>query len=988
MAQDYTVTVTGKVYHHDGSPAAEFPIHYYDPSGPQTVAPIVFYTDTSGIYEYTYDVLEPRPDVCGTLTLESCDGDVIETLICHNPRETAFKNSHRVCYPDTNCYFKLHYEQLDNGEFNVKIEGVTRSDSVLWNTGETTPNIVGQEGRTYCVSVYGSEGCYFEECITIVNEQKCSFRITGAPLVKDGVPTRLKVEPGNNEPLSYLWNTRDTTQSIEVSEGGEYCVRVSFIDGCTSEECIYVEEINNPACSAHIIQEDSVLIGILRDDIQEDVDTQEKISYLWSTGETTSSITPEEKGVYCVIISTSTCRSEACFRYSIPGDCSLEVNYTAIEDGVVLEAVGYGADSIKYMWSTGSNDPEIYVTEDGAYCVRMTTGDGCTASHCVDIKLDSIFQGPCEVFIVEEIDADGNEGFRAIIRNPDNYEFVWSDGTSGAVFFPKESGNYCVKAFSRTANCIAEACIYFLAADDCDLDVKTYNDSRGVIIESIPYGTAPFTYLWSTGSTEASILVTEAGVYSLVVTDANGCIARWRNNIDINNGDPCVLEIIKERIDHGTVLLTALGDYTIGDSIEILWSTGEIGRSIVVTESGSYCATFDSGVACDVAVCIDVRIEESNCDGIIEVIDRGSDTLLVAQVKGEGAYRFKWSTGETTDTILYPGGEVCFYVQFEEGCEIKRCINLDNKNVDKFLIIGNLMDPVTDQIIFPRHLEVFSVNEDSTVGTVGYDYEIADNGKFVIYLRQGGNYIVKAYARDYIPTYYYSSATWQRAETIHVGETTDAPLYNINMIPVDSNNGQGKVGGKVSSDGKTNVDGGFPTRSEEGIPDIQILITDMEGIPLRVAYSDEGGDFIMDNLPFGKYLIHTEIAGIVSEIIEVELSQDNPSIINLELIVPDYLESADQTSSVDELSLINDLKVYPNPLVDLLNIEFNADGISGKGELSIIDVNGKKFHNEIVSIREGHNLLSFSIRSQLPSGIYMVVVKIDTSISTTRVLKY
>jgi hypothetical protein len=38
-------------------------------------------------------------------------------------------------------------------------------------------------------------------------------------------------------------------------------------------------------------------------------------------------------------------------------------------------------------------------------------------------------------------------------------------------------------------------------------------------------GITPYTYLWSTGATAASVTVTVAGTYTATITDAKGCIA-------------------------------------------------------------------------------------------------------------------------------------------------------------------------------------------------------------------------------------------------------------------------------------------------------------------------------------------------------------------------------------------------------------------------------------------------------------------------------
>ena len=59
---------------------------------------------------------------------------------------------------------------------------------------------------------------------------------------------------------SYLWSTGETTQSIFVSEQGEYCVAVlDNVTGCVAEDCANLYVISTPECS--IEGPDSICVG-------------------------------------------------------------------------------------------------------------------------------------------------------------------------------------------------------------------------------------------------------------------------------------------------------------------------------------------------------------------------------------------------------------------------------------------------------------------------------------------------------------------------------------------------------------------------------------------------------------------------------------------------------------------------------------------------------------------------------------------------------
>ena len=108
-----------------------------------------------------------------------------------------------------------------------------------WNTGDTTPVItVGGLNTVYCVTVTDATGCSFEACSD--PWPNLCFAYIDITYDPNSISGTLTAHGGNpaGVPLDYMWSTGELTQSITVDSAGDYCVSVTYADGCVAEACI------------------------------------------------------------------------------------------------------------------------------------------------------------------------------------------------------------------------------------------------------------------------------------------------------------------------------------------------------------------------------------------------------------------------------------------------------------------------------------------------------------------------------------------------------------------------------------------------------------------------------------------------------------------------------------------------------------------------------------------------------------------------------
>gem|GEM_PF-3280904 len=109
------------------------------------------------------------------------------------------------------------------------------------------------------------------------------------------------------------------------------------------------------------------------------------------------------------------------------------------------------------------------------------------------------------------------------------YVFLWSNGDNSTTITGLTPGMYNVMV-TDASGCSSTASIEVTRSEsDIEISLDVQDEScdleDGNINATVVNGTSPYSYEWSNGSTASSIGNLGAGMYSVTVTDANGCTA-------------------------------------------------------------------------------------------------------------------------------------------------------------------------------------------------------------------------------------------------------------------------------------------------------------------------------------------------------------------------------------------------------------------------------------------------------------------------------
>ncbi|MEM6696778.1 MAG: hypothetical protein AAF599_00175, partial [Bacteroidota bacterium] len=550
-----------------------------------------------------------------------------------------------------------------NSTITVNASGGTAPYTYEWDNGETTQTAVNyRAGDTYSVTVTDANGC--TETVTgEFPEPEFGIRITSNPPschnFNDGSITANVL--AGAPPYTYAWSTGASTPTITGLAAGTYSVTVTDAEGETASETV---ELINP---------DPITVSIepLSGDVCDGTNTEYEANvtggtmpytYQWSDGSTNRILSTDVAGDYFLTVTDANgCEEVEFLKVSEP--LEVEVIGQAVRcdefcDGSVRAKVTGGTGPFTYVWSNGQTGQILENLPVGSYTVTVTDANGCevvatgevTAPPAIETNLR--ITGSCDenAIIGASVNPTGGVG---------DYSIRWSTGSTEASIDNLERGlTYKVTVTDGNGcNVVEEFTIPTepaLVINSDKTDIACENTTGGSASVTILSGEAPYTYVWSDGTTEtkeensSSLNDLEAGTYTVTVTDVNGCTG--------------TVSVTVEQKD-GLVLETGSSSTTCEDSADGManvvpsggtepylynWSNGQTFATAVNLAAGDYTVTVVDANGCEGIATVTV----APGSGIeVEVsVDETNNAITVTPSGGTAPYTFAWDNGETGAT--------------------------------------------------------------------------------------------------------------------------------------------------------------------------------------------------------------------------------------------------------------------------------------------------------------------------------------------------
>jgi len=224
------------------------------------------------------------------------------------------------------------------------------------------------------------------------------------------------------------------------------------------------------------------------------------------------------------------------------------------------------------------------------------------------------------------------------------YTYAWSNGATTQDLSGLLAGTYSV-LITDVNNCTARDTFQITQPTSAILssaaitDVLCYGAKTGAIDLSVSGGTPSYTYQWLTGETTQDISGLQAGVYSVLITDANGCIKR--DTFTIKQPD-AALAVLFKSID-----VLCYGDSTGSIDMTVTsgtapysyaWSNGATSEDLSNLKAGTYVVVVTDKNECTVKDSVIIQQPAAP----LTINYQKIDVLCYGQKTGEIDYHCKW----------------------------------------------------------------------------------------------------------------------------------------------------------------------------------------------------------------------------------------------------------------------------------------------------------------------------------------------------------
>ena len=525
------------------------------------------------------------------------------------------------------------------------------------------------------------------------------------PLVVDcNNPVVILDGTGSSTGANFTYTWTNTTTGVLLGGGTAITDSTSTADtymlsientttGCTnSGNVVVTEDLTLPVADAGI--DVSFPCGVATVSLDGSNSSGTGISYSWSgpgtiTNGTTSSPDVSASGNYILTITGSngciaTDNVDVIPDSNAPiADAGADIIVTCLDLPWPVALDGSGSDAgpnITYSWSvtvgtgtiTNGTSTTPDVSDEGSYTLTVTnTSNSCTSTSTVLVSTDTISpiadagtdsQITCNSNLIENLDATSSTG--------NNLTYSWStlngtiDSQSNGGAVVSASGDYEVTVTSD--NGCTDVDMVVISMDTVSpvaviappSDIPC--DGTNITLDGTGSTGSNITYTWSDNSTNSTLNVGTAGIYSLTVTADNGCTDN--ESVTVSGSTGPVADFTANPISGDIPLIVDYLNNSTGSNITYSWDFGDGNTSNAQDPSNTFTTVGSLPTVLTV-------IDDQGCSDTASIVitTEGESYLIIPNIfspNGDGVndvFNLQGSNiTEVTGVIMNRWGQVVF----------------------------------------------------------------------------------------------------------------------------------------------------------------------------------------------------------------------------------------------------------------------------------------------------------------------------------------
>lgn len=539
---------------------------------------------------------------------------------------------------------------------SVTLDAGATFASYAW-TGAKTGNaktIVADVAGQYKLVVTDNNGCKNADSLNVTQGTAVAIDFGGATkTICAGSSVNLSPSvSGGDGNYTYKWSNAGsgTAANFNANSAGFYTLEVTDGKGCKdkdSAEVVVSSSLTVTLVDKSICTGDSIVINSGY--------SGAGYTFLWNTGETTSTITTKTAGVHSVDVTNGSCNGSGTMTLTLNALPNVNLGADKNVCGTSTTLLDAGAFA-SWLWSSGESTQTI-TKGAGTYSVSVTDANGCKDSDTIAVL--SVAKPNPNVLVDVQTCPNGNVNFD--ISSFDNgngpYTYKWDNNTTAATLSITNIslGSTHYVDVTDKYGCTGRDSANITVKSNLAVQITGTPDTTMCAGSSITlasnYNTAGgYNLSWSTGSTSDNITVSSAGLITLTVDDGNGCTGSDAMNIVVNAAPNMSLVPTTASICSGDA--ASLG-YNYGAGYTYLWTPGNATTALLsATSGGTYKVKVTNAKGCvsdtDVVVTahskplINIGSNVSACSG---------QTITLQDASGQTGVTYKWtkvSTGNTT----------------------------------------------------------------------------------------------------------------------------------------------------------------------------------------------------------------------------------------------------------------------------------------------------------------------------------------------------